>query len=142
MSAVILQSLRTKLLLSQTVGSLYALCNGQIWHIEAPQSTTMPLMVYAMTGEQTSSYFVSSSITQHIIEVGFAFYFRTDQGVLEALTAEKALFDLLHKSSITPYNLTTYGTIEILCISRGTAIMETDAIVINTTYRIIASKIS
>jgi hypothetical protein len=141
MSAVILQSLRTKLLLSQSVGSLYALCNGQIWHIEAPQSTTMPLMVYAMTGEQTSSYFVSSSITQHIIEVGFAFYFRTDQGVLSALTAEKALFDLLHKSSITPYNA-TYATIEILCISRGTAIIETDAIVINTTYRIIASKIS
>jgi len=141
MSAVILQSLRTKLLSSQTVGSLYALCNGQIWHIEAPQSTAMPLLVYAMTGEQTSSYFVSSSITQHIIDVGFAFYFQTDQGVLAALTAEKALFDLLHKSSITPYNA-TYATIEILCISRGTAIMETDAIVINTTYRIIASKIS
>lgn len=141
MSAVILQSLRTKLIFNQAVGSLWELCNGQIWHIEAPQSTTMPLMVYAMTGEQTSSYFVSSSITQHIIEVGFAFYFRTDQGVLEALTAEKALFDLLHKSSITPYN-GTYATIEILCISRGTAIMETDSIVINTTYRIIASKIS
>lgn len=141
MSAVILQSLRTKLIFNQAAGSLWALCNGQIWHIEAPQSTTMPLMVYAMTGEQTSSYFVSSSITQHIIEVGFAFYFRTDQGVLEALTAEKALFDLLHKSSITPYN-GTYATIEILCISRGTAIIETDAIVINTTYRIIASKIS
>ena len=77
--------------------------------------------------------------SMHTLDCAFTFYFKPDSSVVTAMAAEAALFLLLHKASMTPSDV-SYSTIESICTSRGVPTINVDSIVIDTTYRIFATK--
>ena len=139
MSQIILTSLFNKLTAVQTAGTVYALVNGQVFQIEAPQATEMPLVVFAMTNESTTAFMSSATASMHQSDVEFAIYSKASTSVVNAMAIEAALFLLLHKASITPSDA-SYSTIELICNSRGVPTITVDSVRIDTTYRIFATK--
>ena len=99
----------------------------------------MPLLVYAISNEDTTTFMSSAAQSMHTLDCAFTFYFPADSSVAIAMAAEAALFLLLHKASMTPSDV-SYSTIESLCVSRGVPTINVDSIVIDTTYRIFATK--
>lgn len=139
MSAVVLTTLYNKLIAVQTAGTVYELVAGKIYQLEAPQSTAMPLLVYAMSNEDTQTFMVSATSSMHTCDVAFTIYCTPESSVVDALAIESALFLLLHKASMTPSDA-SYSTIASICMSRGVPTINTDSIVIDTMYRIFATK--
>ena len=139
MSQVILTTIYNKLLSVQTVGSLYLSVGGRIYQLEGPQGSAMPLLVYAISNEDTTTFMTSATQSMHTLDCAFTFYFKPDSSVVTAMAAEAALFLLLHKASMSPSS-GTYSTIESICTSRGVPTINVDSIVIDTTYRIFATQ--
>jgi len=139
MSQVILTTIYNKLLSVQTVGSLYLSVGGRIYQLEGPQGSTMPLLVYAISNEDTTTFMSSATESMHTLDCAFTFYFKPDSSVVTAMAAEAALFLLMHKASMTPSDV-SYSTVESICTSRGVPTINVDSIVIDTTYRIFATK--
>lgn len=139
MSQVILTTLYTKLTAVQTGGTVYALVFGKIYQLQGPQSTAMPLLVYSISNEDTQTFMASATESMHTMDCAFTFYFKPDSSVVNAMAAEAALFLLLHKASMTPSS-GTYSTVESICISRGVPTINVDSIVVDSTYRIFATK--
>jgi len=139
MSQVILTTIYNKLLSVQTVGSLYLSVGGRIYQLEGPQGSAMPLLVYAISNEDTTTFMTSATQSMHTLDCAFTFYFKPDSSVVTAMAAEALLFTLLHKASMTPSDA-SYSTIESICTSRGVPTINVDSIVIDTTYRIFATK--
>ena len=141
MSQVILTTIYNKLVAVQTVGSLYLSVGGRIYQLEGPQGSAMPLLVYAISNEDTTTFMSSATESMHTLDCAFTFYFKPDSSVVTAMAAEALLFSLLHKASMTPSSA-SYSTIESICVSRGVPTINVDSIVIDTTYRIFATKIT
>ena len=139
MSQVILTTIYNKLVAVQTVGSLYLSVGGRIYQLEGPQGSAMPLLVYAISNEDTTTFMSSATESMHTLDCAFTFYFKPDSSVVTAMAAEALLFSLLHKASMTPSSA-SYSTIESICVSRGVPTINVDSIVIDTTYRIFATK--
>ena len=139
MSQVILTTIYNQLLSVQTVGSLYLSVGGRIYQLEGPQGSIMPLLVYAISNEDTTTFMTSATQSMHTLDCVFTFYFKPDSSVVTAMAAEALLFSLLHKASMTPSDV-SYSTIESICTSRGVPTINVDSIVIDTTYRIFATK--
>ncbi len=139
MSQVILTTIYNKLVAVQTVGSLYLSVGGRIYQLEGPQGSIMPLLVYAISNEDTTTLMSSATQSMHTLDCAFTFYFKPDSSVVTAMAAEAALFLLLHKASMTPSDA-SYSTVESICTSRGVPTINVDSIVIDTTYRIFATK--
>ena len=141
MSQVILTTIYNKLVAVTTAGTVYALVAGKIYQLEGPQGAVMPLLVYAISNEDTTTFMSSATQSMHTLDCAFTFYFKPDSSVVTAMAAEAALFLLLHKASMTPSSV-SYSTIESICTSRGVPTINVDSIVIDTTYRIFATKIT
>ena len=139
MSQVILTTIYNTLVAVQTVGSLYLSVGGRIYQLEGPQGSAMPLLVYAISNEDTTTFMSSATESMHTLDCAFTFYFKPDSSVVTAMAAEALLFSLLHKASMTPSSA-SYSTIESICTSRGVPTINVDSIVIDTTYRIFATK--
>lgn len=139
MSQVILTTIYNKLTAVQTAGTVYALVSGKIYQIEGPQGDVMPMLVYAISNEDTTTFMSSAAQSMHTLDCAFTIYFKPDTSVVDAMAAEAALFLLMHKASMTP-SAASYSTIESICISRGVPTINVDSIVIDTTYRIFATK--
>jgi hypothetical protein len=139
MSQVILTTIYNKLTAVQTVGSLFLAVGGRIYQLEGPQGSGMPLLVYAISNEDTTTFMSSATQSMHTLDCAFTFYFKPDSSVVTAMAAEALLFSLLHKASMTPSDV-SYSTIESICVSRGVPTINVDSIVIDTTYRIFATK--
>ncbi len=139
MSQVILTTIYNKLVAVQTVGSLYLSVGGRIYQLEGPQGSIMPLLVYAISNEDTTTFMSSATQSMHTLDCAFTFYFKPDSSVVTAMAAEAALFLLLQKASMTPSSA-SYSTVESICLSRGVPTINVDSIVIDTTYRIFATK--
>ena len=139
MSQVILTTIYNKLVAVQTAGTVYNLVGGKIYQLEGPQGDVMPLLVYAISNEDTTTFMSAATQSMHTLDCAFTFYFPTGSSVVTAMAAEAALFLLLHKASMTPSS-NTYSTIESICVSRGVPTINVDSIVIDTTYRIFATK--
>jgi len=139
MSQVILTTIYNKLTAVQTAGTVYALVAGKIYQLEGPQGSIMPLLVYAISNEDTTTFMSAATQSMHTLDCAFTFYFAADSSVAIALAAEAALFLLLHKASMTPSSA-SYSTVESICLSRGVPTINVDSIVIDTTYRIFATK--
>jgi hypothetical protein len=99
----------------------------------------MPLLVYAISNEDTTTFMSAATQSMHTLDCAFTFYFKPDSSVVTAMAAEAALFLLLHKASMTPSSA-SYSTVESICTSRGVPTINVDSIVIDTTYRIFATK--
>jgi hypothetical protein len=140
MSQVILTTIYNKLTAVPTP-TVYSLVGGKIYQLEGPQGTIMPLLVYAISNEDTTTFMSSAAQSMHTLDCAFTFYFPADSSVVTAMAAEAALFLLLHKASMTPSSA-SYSTIESICTSRGVPTINVDSIVIDTTYRIFATKIT
>ena len=139
MSQVILTTIYNKLVADVSGGTVYALVAGKIYQLEGPQGAVMPLLVYAISNEDTTTFMSSATESMHTLDCAFTFYFKPDSSVVTAMAAEAALFLLLHKTSMSPSS-GTYSTIESICTSRGVPTINVDSIVIDTTYRIFATK--
>ena len=139
MSQVILTTIYNKLVADVSGGTVYALVAGKIYQLEGPQGAVMPLLVYAISNEDTTTFMSSATESMHTLDCAFTFYFKPDSSVVTAMAAEAALFLLLQKASMTPSSA-SYSTIESLCVSRGVPTINVDSIVIDTTYRIFATK--
>ena len=139
MSQVILTTIYNKLVAVQTAGTVYNLVGGKIYQLEGPQGAVMPLLVYAISN--TTTFMSAATQSMHTLDCAFTFYFKPDSSVVTAMAAEAALFLLLHKASMTPSSA-SYSTIESICVSRGVPTINVDSIVIDTTYRIFATKIT
>ena len=139
MSQVILTTIYNKLIADVTAGTVYALVSGKIYQLEGPQGAVMPLLVYAISNEDTTTFMTSATQSMHTLDCVFTFYFKPDSSVVTAMAAEAALFLLLQKASMTPSS-GTYSTVESVCISRGVPTINVDSITIETTYRIFATK--
>ena len=139
MSQVILTTIYNKLIADVSGGTVYALVSGKIYQLEGPQGAVMPLLVYAISNEDTTTFMSSATQSMHTLDCAFTFYFKPDSSVVTAMAAEAALFLLLHKASMSPSS-NTYSTIESICVSRGVPTINVDSIVIDTTYRIFATK--
>ena len=139
MSQVILTTIYNKLVADVSGGTVYALVAGKIYQLEGPQGAVMPLLVYAISNEDTTTFMSSATESMHTLDCAFTFYFKPDSSVVTAMAAEAALFLLLQKASMTPSS-NTYSTIESICVSRGVPTINVDSIVIDTTYRIFATK--
>ena len=139
MSQVILTTIYNKLVADVSGGTVYALVAGKIYQLEGPQGAVMPLLVYAISNEDTTTFMSSATQSMHTLDCAFTFYFKPDSSVVTAMAAEAALFLLLHKASMSPSS-DTYSTIESICVSRGVPTINVDSIVIDTTYRIFATK--
>ena len=139
MSQVILTTIYNKLVADVSGGTVYALVAGKIYQLEGPQGAVMPLLVYAISNEDTTTFMSSATESMHTLDCAFTFYFKPDSSVVTAMAAEAALFLLMHKASMTPSS-NTYSTIESICVSRGVPTINVDSIVIDTTYRIFATK--
>ena len=139
MSQVILTTIYNKLIADVSGGTVYALVSGKIYQLEGPQGSVMPLLVYAISNEDTTTFMSAATQSMHTLDCAFTFYFKPDSSVVTAMAAEAALFLLLHKASMTPSS-NTYSTIESICVSRGVPTINVDSIVIDTTYRIFATK--
>ena len=139
MSQVILTTIYNKLVADVSGGTVYALVAGKIYQLEGPQGAVMPLLVYAISNEDTTTFMSSATQSMHTLDCAFTFYFKPDSSVVTAMAAEAALFLLLQKASMTPSS-NTYSTIESICVSRGVPTINVDSIVIDTTYRIFATK--
>ena len=139
MSQVILTTIYNKLVADVSGGTVYALVAGKIYQLEGPQGAVMPLLVYAISNEDTTTFMSSATESMHTLDCAFTFYFKPDSSVVTAMAAEAALFLLLQKASMTPSS-NTYSTIESICTSRGVPTINVDSIVIDTTYRIFATK--
>ena len=139
MSQVILTTIYNKLVADVSGGTVYALVAGKIYQLEGPQGAVMPLLVYAISNEDTTTFMSSATESMHTLDCAFTFYFKPDSSVVTAMAAEAALFLLMHKASMTPSS-DTYSTIESICTSRGVPTINVDSIVIDTTYRIFATK--
>ena len=139
MSQVILTTIYNKLIAVQTVGSLFLAVGGRIYQLEGPQGSAMPLLVYAISNEDTTTFMSAATESMHTLDCAFTFYFKPDSSVVTAMAAEALLFSLLHKASMTPSDV-SYSTIESICTSRGVPTINVDSIVIDTTYRIFATK--
>ena len=139
MSQVILTTIYNKLVAVQTLGSLYLSVGGRIYQLEGPQGSAMPLLVYAISNEDTTTFMSSATQSMHTLDCAFTFYFKPDSSVVTAMAAEALLFSLLHKASMIPSSA-SYSTIESICTSRGVPTINVDSIVIDTTYRIFATK--
>jgi len=139
MSQVILTTIYNKLVADHTIGSVWLAVGGRIYQLEGPQGSVMPLLVYAISNEDTTTFMSSATQSMHTLDCAFTFYFKPDSSVVTAMAAEAALFLLLHKASMTPSDA-SYSTIESICTSRGVPTINVDSIVIDTTYRIFATK--
>ena len=139
MSQVILTTIYNKLVADVSGGTVYALVAGKIYQLEGPQGAVMPLLVYAISNEDTTTFMSSATQSMHTLDCAFTFYFKPDSSVVTAMAAEAALFLLLQKASMSPSS-DTYSTIESICVSRGVPTINVDSIVIDTTYRIFATK--
>ena len=139
MSQVILTTIYNKLVADVSGGTVYALVAGKIYQLEGPQGAVMPLLVYAISNEDTTTFMSAATQSMHTLDCAFTFYFKPDSSVVTAMAAEAALFLLLHKASMSPSS-DTYSTIESICTSRGVPTINVDSIVIDTTYRIFATK--
>ena len=139
MSQVILTTIYNKLIADVSGGTVYALVSGKIYQLEGPQGSVMPLLVYAISNEDTTTFMSAATQSMHTLDCAFTFYFKPDSSVVTAMAAEAALFLLLHKASMSPSS-NTYSTIESICVSRGVPTINVDSIVIDTTYRIFATK--
>ncbi len=139
MSQVILTSLYSHLTAAQTAGTVYALVGGRIFQMEAAQATARPLLVFSIDSEETQAYMSSAAVTMHMCDVSFTFFFAPTSSVATAMVAEDALFLLLHKASITPSDA-SYASITTLCTSRGVPTIDEDSIVVESRYRLVASK--
>ena len=139
MSQVILTTIYNKLIADVSGGTVYALVSGKIYQLEGPQGAVMPLLVYAISNEDTTTFMTSATQSMHTLDCVFTFYFKPDSSVVTAMAAEAALFLLLQKASMTPSS-GTYSTVESVCISRGVPTINVDSITIETTYRIFATK--
>ena len=141
MSQVILTTIYNKLVADVSGGTVYALVAGKIYQLEGPQGAVMPLLVYAISNEDTTTFMSSATQSMHTLDCAFTFYFKPDSSVVTAMAAEAALFLLLQKASMTPSSA-SYSTVESICTSRGVPTINVDSIVIDTTYRIFATKIT
>ena len=139
MSQVILTTIYNKLIADVSGGTVYALVSGKIYQLEGPQGAVMPLLVYAISNEDTTTFMTSATQSMHTLDCVFTFYFKPDSSVVTAMAAEAALFLLLQKASMTPSS-GTYSTVESVCISRGVPTINVDSFTIETTYRIFATK--
>lgn len=139
MSQIILTTLYNKLVAVTTAGTVYELVGGKIFQLQAPQATVMPLLVYSISNEDTTTFMSSATQSMHQCDVSFTFYFKPESTVVTAMAAEAALFLLLQKASLTPSSL-TYSSVEMICTSRGVPTINVDSIVIDTTYRLFATK--
>ena len=139
MSQVILTTIFNKLTAVQTAGTVYALVSGKIYQLEGPQGDAMPLLVYAISNEDTTTFMTSATQSMHTIDCAFTFYCKPNSSVVTAMAAEAALFLLMHKASMTPSSA-SYSTIESICTSRGVPTINVDSIIIDTTYKIFATK--
>ncbi|CAB4184716.1 hypothetical protein UFOVP1116_27 [uncultured Caudovirales phage] len=140
MSQVILTTIYNKLTADNiSPSSVYALVEGKIYQLEGPQGATMPLLVYAISNEDTTTFMSSATQSMHTLDCEFTFYFKPDSSVANAMAAEAALFLLLQKANMTPSS-GTYSSVESICVSRGVPTINVDSITIDTTYRIFATK--
>ncbi len=139
MSQIILTSLYNHLVAVQTAGTIYDLVGGRIFQMEASQATARPLLVFTLESEETQTYMSSAATTMHTCDVSFTFFFAPTSSVATAMVAEAALFLLLHKASITPSDA-SYASITTLCTSRGVPTIADDSIVVESRYRLVASK--
>jgi hypothetical protein len=139
MSQVILTTIYNKLVADVSGGTVYALVAGKIYQLEGPQGAVMPLLVYAISNEDTTTFMSAATESMHTLDCAFTFYFKPDSSVVTAMAAEAALFLLLQKASMTPSDV-SYSTIESICTSRGVPTINVDSIVVDTTYRIFATK--
>ena len=139
MSQVILTTIYNKLTAITTAGTVYALVSGKIYQLEGPQGTEMPLLVYAISNEDTTTFMSSATQSMHTLDCFFTFYFKPDSSVVTAMNAEAALFLLMQKAIMTPSSV-SYSSVESICTSRGVPKINVDSITIDTTYRIFATK--
>ena len=63
MSQVVLTTIYNKLVAVQTAGTVYNLVGGKIYQLEGPQGDVMPLLVYAISNEDTTTFMSADSCT-------------------------------------------------------------------------------
>jgi hypothetical protein len=141
MSQIVLTSLYNKLTASQGAGSVYALVSGRIFQIEAPQDVALPCLVFEVAGNDVEQYFNTTAKIRQELLATFTFFFPANAAasVSTAMTAEAALFLLLHRTGLTPSDA-SYTAMDTIGLTRGVPDIGKDFITVTSTFRIIAIK--
>ena len=132
-------AIHTRLGSSTGAGSFHALVSGRYYHVEAPQNTAFPLVVWTLEGIENEDQFDASRILRGTVT--FDIYCEAKAGAAVAMDIEEALYTLLDQQNLTVSG-GTYGTTAMQCISRGVPSATDEFIVMTTTYSIFTSRVA
>jgi len=141
MSQIVLTSLYNKLVGTTGAGSVHALVGGRIYQLEAPQNVALPCLVFEVSGNDVEQYFNTAAKVRQELLATFTFFFAANAAaaVATAMTAEAALFLLLHRTGLAPSDA-SYTAMDTIGLTRGVPDIGTDFISVTSTFRIIAIK--
>lgn len=137
MSQAIRDAIHARLVSDTADGSVWALVDGRIYEQSAPQSATLPLVVYSVTADPIDLHF--GTVSTQRCEVEFRVHGplgqgETDGGSVDAQTVgaiESAIHSRMHLVSLT---VTGLDRGLVVCRTRGVPEVLDDSHVSRSTY--------
>ncbi len=115
-------------------GSVHALLAGRIYHLRAPDDGALPWLSFTLSQDQPQAYFDESDDVE--CQVTFDLWSNGSHGILVAQIINDKLHALLHRQPLT---LEGYAQGQLVCMDRGMAQIDGQAIRIRSTWRLWAS---
>lgn len=114
---------------ADSTNPLRAAVGDRIYAMEAPASSTLPLVVYTIESVDTTNDFDGNAMTRATVEVSI--FQKTEQGVDALALIEEKAYALLNDQNVTA---TGFDRAYIRSIARGTPLIEGEYIRSDSTF--------
>ena len=121
---------RLKVDLGDSTNPVRTSVGDRIFAIEAPASSTLPLLVFNVSGSSVTNYFGGNSFVQATVEVSL--FGKTEAGVDALATIEAQVHKLVHGQTVT--GLPNFDRATIRASSRGTPTLEGEYLRVDSTF--------
>jgi len=136
MSKAITDAIYGQLTASQIAGTVYAALSGRIYHLEAKENETLPLLVFGAISNMPEVNFDGSTTETCMVE--FTLYGQGYEAGAAALQAiDDKLLTCLEGQILSP---TGYDRLTVRCRERGVPSKVEDAIAITSVYRCVGTR--
>lgn len=139
MSAAIITAITAKLASVQTAGSFHAAVSGNYYHLRTPEGTNPPLCVFGVSDAAALDRGYNGQEPEEW-RITFAIYVSanaSDNPDIDAMAIDEKLFAALHNVQLTA---TGYAPLWCICERKGSCTIDTDAVVVESVYRVNGAK--
>lgn len=141
MSAAIVTAITAKLASVTTAGSFHAAVSGNYYHLRTPEGTNPPLCVFGVTDPAPLDRGFNGQEIEEA-KITFVIYVSANASAnpdVDAMAIDEKLRTAIHNVQITP---TGYAPMWCVCERYGVCSIDTDAVQVESVYRITGAKTS